>query len=552
VYDLLKLVMQNGKVKKWKREWDAIAERWTPLSSLPVYQFDRDSSGQVKSRAQYTPAADLQTLAEIIMLAHGDAAHKFRLQYSSWLRPGINAPVDVTAAYDAASPDAADDDADADAAAPEGTDPGDDADVDGASNPDTHDDEVTLTYQQVMERIRRVREPGPMHGYGSVYDTLKLVMQSASHKNMKREWGKVQERSSKLWILGKYQFDRCANGKVSQGAQYTPAADLETLGEIVMLAHGNAAHKFRLQCIKLLRRVWEGDESLVTEIRANAATNAASADGASTSAPGPDDVPTDAPTDAANGESALMRRSAWTPAQRGIAWDNNDGALTATTIAPDDIVYVCGLQFLKVVRSDADAYVPVGFEHLQVFYIIFHGFCISRNMPLWELGWSADYEQRTTYHKRTPFPTSRLAVLMATTGLPSKLIETDAKKYQFNDALIKLDTNTETFFDTKEGMLQRAKELYSSSEHMISKTFVDPELGLDAHPFVRPKSSARATDAGAVSETIELARMHEETVRKQQALQAKLDQDTKIIQMMIDKEYSIDDIIKMRSCVRGG
>jgi hypothetical protein len=75
VYDLLKLVMQIGKVKKWKREWDAIAARWTPLSSLPVFQFDRNPAGKVKSRAQYTPATDLETLAEIVMLAHGNAAH---------------------------------------------------------------------------------------------------------------------------------------------------------------------------------------------------------------------------------------------------------------------------------------------------------------------------------------------------------------------------------------------------------------------------------------------------------------------------------------------
>jgi hypothetical protein len=376
-----------------------------------------------------------------------------------------------------------------------------------------------------------------MLGYGSVYDLLKLLM-GVKATHVKSAWDNIREKLPPSVTSQKYQFDRKANGKVCRGAKFTPAASLDTLTEVVMLAPGQHAHKFRIQCIKLLRRVWEGDETLVDEIRANAA-------GASTSAPTPEEV---LEQDSAASRAMVRRDASCTAVQRGIVWDDGDGAMV---VAPSDIISTCGHQFLKVKSNELDAFVPAGYENVELFYILFHGFCTSLKMPLWELGCTKGYVNRSKDHRRTQFPTSRVTVLMATTGCPSRLIEDSAKTISFKTLLTKLDTNTETFFASKEVMLQRAQALYETNAHIVAKTFVDPELGLDAHPFVRPSCSSLA-DVVGMNENAEIVRIREETVRAQtaatlehQTRQTKLDHEASIVKKKIDmlKELRVDGLI---------
>ena len=115
---------------------------------------------------------------------------------------------------------------------------------------------VTLTLAQVMERVRRVPD-GEFKGFGSVYDVLKLV---SGNSNVRDAWTQMSAvvDSAYNWHHHKFPGERQRN---------TPVADVSTLIEIVWDCPGTVARAFRRQCADLIKRVFEGDETVINEIR---------------------------------------------------------------------------------------------------------------------------------------------------------------------------------------------------------------------------------------------------------------------------------------------
>ena len=126
---------------------------------------------------------------------------------------------------------------------------------------DTHT--VSLTLEQVMNKVRRVTE-GEFKGYGSVFDVLRLV---PGNSCAQATWRDMKEEVHDLHNLPTHKFS-------GQGQRNTPVAPLSTLIEIVWDCPGTAARTFRRKCADLIKRVFEGDETLVAEIRANNANSA--------------------------------------------------------------------------------------------------------------------------------------------------------------------------------------------------------------------------------------------------------------------------------------
>jgi hypothetical protein len=120
-----------------------------------------------------------------------------------------------------------------------------------------------LTFAQVMKAIRRVDEPGyPLHGYGSVYDVIKLV---GGQANEHQTFQNLQEKSSLHFLEGlpKYLFAHRKHG--------TPVAPGPVLIELAMVVPERVARDFRARCCALLARVFAGDETLKAELDANRA-----------------------------------------------------------------------------------------------------------------------------------------------------------------------------------------------------------------------------------------------------------------------------------------
>ena len=197
----------------------------------------------------------------------------------------------------------------------------------------------------------------------------------------------------------------------------------------------------------------------------------------------------------AKSSSALSAR------ERGIVWGVDvPSSEYFARLSAEDIVMVFGHPYLRVITPTRDACIPPGFGHRQVFYILFRGFSVRTGLPLWELGCTNDLDRRLPEHARAPFPTARIAILIATTACAGKDIEDPAKKSIFADLLTKIDTKTEVFNASKDDMVQRVKELYGTCAHVIASTFVDHELGLG--PCVDGPLVAMSSHASHATESV--------------------------------------------------
>ena len=125
----------------------------------------------------------------------------------------------------------------------------------------------------------------------------------------------------------------------------------------------------------------------------------------------------------ASSAASSSMRVALSARERGIAWsvDSIPGDHVAQ-IAPEDTVMVFGHPYLRVTTPMRDAFIPPSFGHRQLFYIIFRGLSVRTGMPLWELGCTNDMDRRLPEHARAPFPTARIAILMATTACASRTL----------------------------------------------------------------------------------------------------------------------------------
>ena len=96
----------------------------------------------------------------------------------------------------------------------------------------------------------------------SVLDVIKIVTDANNHH---MTWLRVQAQHPEVVTkIESFQF-------TGQGQQATPTADVATLIEIVNLLPGQRAASFRAKGAKILVRYLGGDETLVDEIRDNAA-----------------------------------------------------------------------------------------------------------------------------------------------------------------------------------------------------------------------------------------------------------------------------------------
>lgn len=110
---------------------------------------------------------------------------------------------------------------------------------------------VSLTLHDVMAQIRRV-PGGEYKGQGNVWDVLKLV---TGNINVSVTWNTMKSIVDTDYVWNTYQFP-------GQGQHAAPVASLDTLIEIVMDCPGTVARAFRRQCAKLIRRMYECDETL--------------------------------------------------------------------------------------------------------------------------------------------------------------------------------------------------------------------------------------------------------------------------------------------------
>lgn len=128
-------------------------------------------------------------------------------------------------------------------------------------------DRVKITYQQVMDAIRRVPCGHECEGYGSVYDVIVLVtgchqFHATQHLHRMME---VHPQGVDFQTIFNYKFP-------GQGQRLTPVAPLKVLVEIIMLLPGCGAREFRKHCCQILCRVFAGDPNLHIDIEANRAS----------------------------------------------------------------------------------------------------------------------------------------------------------------------------------------------------------------------------------------------------------------------------------------